>query len=38
MMTEEAAADLILGLTQETEVRAAQESQRRQTRQQGPKP
>ena len=38
VMTEEAIADLILGLTQETEVRAAQDRQHRQTHQQGQKP
>ena len=37
VMTEEAIADLILGLTQETEVQATQEPQCRQTHQQGQK-
>ena len=38
MMTEEAVADLMLGLIQETEVQAAQDTQHRQTLKQGPKP
>ena len=38
MMTEEATADLMLGLIQETEVQATQYTPHRQTHQQGQKP